>query len=642
MEPTSRSSLVPEATVRRLAIEAPLDEQERRQLSRKLLLLMTGVLLLSLAHLRQAFLPGESPFINESLKALAALMLAWPVVRKAIASLLDPLERLASEQLVALAVVAAIAAGEFTTAALVLLLLEIAHFLEERSVLGARAAITGMKRLEARRANLVCDGVEREVDATTLTLGDRIAIRPGETIPADGTVERGQSLIDESSVTGESQPVETDKGRSVFAGTVNLTGFLQVRVERTGAQTAIGRISELLTEASQSKSPIIKILERYAASFVPLVLLIACVVLFLTHDLSRAITVLIVSCPGAFVLSGPVAMIAALAVASRQGILIKNTKFLESLAEVTTIVFDKTGTITSGSLALETIEPHGDVPTEVILQNALVAARGSSHPVSKAIVATCAERRVESDIEADRVEEIFGKGLRATIGSTTVLLGRREWMRDLGVSFDTEEQSEGLSTVWIAREGRLLGRLTFADRVRPEASIALTELRDLGVKRMMLATGDRLEVAHEVQRVLGLDAVAAEILPEEKLRVVREEKRQGDVVMVVGDGINDALALSAGDVGVALGTRASDIAIQSSDVALVSSDLKLLPTAIRLSRKTRAVINQNVLVSALTALVMILLAAGGFLSPLTGALLHNIGEIFVVINSARLLRTRTA
>jgi Cd2+/Zn2+-exporting ATPase/Cu+-exporting ATPase len=337
-------------------------------------------------------------------------------------------------------------------------------------------------------------------------------------------------------------------------------------------------------------------------------------------------------------------MVAALATASRFGILIKNTRFLEALADIDSVVLDKTGTITLGRLELASIRPVNGFGERELLSHALSCAAGSRHPASRAIVRAAERAKIDVNMQSDRIEEVAGKGIVATCQEGSTLLGRRQWLVDEGFDVPGEPEHAG-PVVWIGRFDRpdgnghrdVIGCFLLADRPRPEAKQAIGELRELAVRRTVLLTGDRKAVADEIGRQLEMDQVIADVLPEQKLDVVYAERAAGNLVMVVGDGINDAPALAKSDVGVALGAAASDIALQSADVALMTSDLGRLPLAVRLARRTRSTIHQNVLVGAGSSIVFVWLASIGIIAPLVGAVLHNVGAALVIVNSARLL-----
>ncbi len=631
------SSLVPAASShleRRL--EAALTRGERLRIGLDLGSAMLAGGLLLVAFLFEWFGDASQRPLTELFKCVAALIVSVPIFGAAMRGVLTGETDDTIEQLVALAVLAALVSGEFTTAASIPLILNLGHFLEQRSALGAQAAIDGLQTLQGRTATLLTVTGEREVESTILRRDDVVVVRPGDVIPADGIVRKGASTVDQSSITGESLAEEVGPGTRLFAGSINLTGLLEVTVTGVGQKTALGRVLELLHSAEQSKTPAVRLVEQYAKYWVPSILTAAAVLLFLTHDMSRVVTLMVVACPGAFVLAGPTAMIAALAAASRLGILVKNTKFIEVLADVDTVVLDKTGTVTLGHFAIVTIRPYGGATDEELLRAAALCAAGSRHPVSRAIIRAASTAGLQLVEVSETVEEMHGQGVIAIAGNSRCLLGRADWLRGQGLELPPIPDHEG-AVVWVARDEAVLGYLLLADLPRPEARQAIAELRKLGLNRVILLTGDRQQAAAQVARLLDIENVIAEVLPEQKLQTVQSEKAMGHRVMVVGDGVNDALALASGDVGVAMGAMGSDVALKSADVALMANDLTRLPLAIRLSRQTRATISQNLIVGAASSALMLTLAALGIVSPIIGAVLHNAGEIFVIFNSARLL-----
>jgi len=579
--------------------------------------------------------PSQKP-VTELFKAIAALIVSTPIFFAAIRGLFTGDTEESMDQLVALAVLAALVSGEFTTAAAIPLILNLGHFLERRSALGAQAAIDGLRTLQSRSASLLTKDGERQVDPATLHIDDVVVVRPGDVLPADGIVRKGSSTVDQSSMTGESMAEEVATGSKLFAGSVNLTGMLEVTVTGVGDQTALGRVLELLRAAEQSKTPAVRLVETYAGYWVPAILISAAVLFFLTRDMSRVVALMVVACPGSFVLAGPTAMIAALAVASRLGILVKNTKFIEAMADVDTVILDKTGTVTLGHFEVVETQPLDGTNESELLQVASLCAAGSRHPVSRAVQRASTSAGLTAGVAADFVEESPGQGVAAKVGHSQCLLGRAEWLRERGCDVPPISQHDG-AVVWVAQNQQTLGYLLLADLPRPEARTAINELRELGLNRLILLTGDRRHAALNVAKLLEIDNVIAEVLPEQKLQTVQSEKAAGRRVMVVGDGVNDALALASGDVGVAMGAMGSDVALQSADVALMANDLTRLPLAIRLSRQTRSTISLNLMVGAGSAVLMLCLAAFGLVSPILGAILHNAGEIFVIANSARLL-----
>jgi len=607
----------------------------RRTLEARLIGALFGGGLLGVSWLYAQLVPDQGD-IASVIALFASLCVSVPVIVIALRGFLKVQPTYVPEQVVALACLAAIASGRYEVATLVPLFMLLGHILEEHSIQGAQAAIGGLTKLTAKTATVLSEEGEQQVSVEELKVGDTIIVKAGDSLPADGMVREGVSSVDESLITGESVPRDVNKGCQVYAGSSNVSGRLIVEVTEVGGETALGRIVGLLHAAQRSKPPIVKITERYAIHYLPLVLMIAAGVLLLTGEMNRAITVLIVSCPCAFVLSSPSAMIAALAVASRFGILIKNAKFLEKMVEVDTLIFDKTGTVSLGELDVLQIKSLNGLGENRILELAANAAGASQHPLSRAICREAASRGMGRDLSLE-VKEIPGQGLIMSTGGDITRVGKREWLESCGDKVSTNIKHSG-PVVWVATGGEAVGAILLADKPRPEVKEAIAQMKSLGVSHFTMLTGDRREVAESMARELGVGKVYSELLPEEKLDAVRKEKEDNRTVMVVGDGINDALALAAADVGVAMGAMGCDVAIKSADLALMHNDLRHLATAIRLSRETRRTINLNIFVGAGFSVLMLALAASGIIQPLAGALLHNVGAVFVVFNSARILK----
>lgn len=634
-------------------LDVPLTVMERFKIVVQLgsAMLAGGLLIVGLVEWKVF----EMEVVGNLIIAIASLIVSLPIFAAAIYGIFtrDADAHAMMEQLVALATLAAMMNQQFVVATLIPIIMNLGHFLEERSILGAQAAIDGLKTLQARTATILePDGTQREVDPNSLKVEDVILVRPGDIIAADGDIVEGVSTIDQSSITGESLPEDVTIGKNVFAGTINMTGVLKIRVTKTGEKTALGRVMELLQDAENAKTPVMKLIEQYATYYIPIILTVAGVVLFLTRDIDRAMAVLVVGCPGALVLAGPTAMIAALAAASKLGILIKNTRFLESLVGIDTVVLDKTGTVTIGHLQLSGLALKDSASEKDLMVEALRCAIGSRHPASKAIVKAAQDREITMlTPPSAAIQEVPGKGVLLKETSETTYLGRLGWLEEEG--FDVAgcdalipENFIG-TTVWLGRvlqdengaiRYEIGGCFLMADRPRPEACEAIQEMRDLGVERCVLLTGDRRATAEEIGRFLKMDQVIAEVLPSQKLDVVAAEKASGRSVMMVGDGVNDAPALASGDVGIALGAVASDIALQSADIALMTNDLRRLPMTIRLARATQMTIHINIIVGLGMTFFFIWLASMGIINSLTSAILHNFGEAFVIINSARLLK----
>lgn len=545
----------------------------------------------------------------------------------------------AMEMLVAIAIVACYLSGDLILSVLIPLILNLTHFLEERSIVGGRDIIDGLRKLQQNTAT-VLDGEERiQVDVKKLKLGQHILIKPGEGVPIDGVIIRGESHVDQKSLTGEPEPVRVKIGAPVYAGTVNLDGQLVVEVQREFVDTSFSHILSFLEKAERISVPESRIIDRFMRYYIPFVLAIAGAVALFTGDLTKAIAILVVSCPCGQMLVSSAPMIAALSVATRRGIVIKNSKFIEDLNEIDAVVFDKTGTITKGNLELtECIVPDAQFSKEYVLSVAYVLASGSNHPVSQAVITSMEGKQIEK-IACGEVRELSGKGMEAVCEDGTILrFGNAGWFQSVGVAIsdDVATRCDG-SVSYVAQGDCLLGALCFNDTPRPESALAIAKLRELGVQHFVMLTGDRNQVAEKICAKTGIDDFKAQLLPEDKLNVIKELKSQQRVV-AVGDGINDALALKEANVGIAMGAMGSDLAIQSADVALMSDNLMNVPFSIMLARKTRSVIYQNLVLSLVISFAMILLSSFGVISVLAGSILHNVGAFTVILNSSKILK----
>jgi len=581
--------------------------------------------------------PGAVP----QLSALAgALLLGAPIVFNAVRDLIHGVRHMI--ELVALAIIACLAIEKYQEAGIVAFLMLIAELIQSRSALGARQAIEGLIRMAPTKAHLLRpDGSEEEVDALALSPGQSIRIRPGETVPADGEVVSGQTSMNEASITGESVPADKRAGDTVFAGAVNLTGSIEVRVTRVGDDTTLGQVREMILNAEKTKIPIMRIIDQYAMWYTPVVLMISFAILFFTGKMTPAITAMIIACPCAFILATPTAMVASLSCAARHGMLVKDVKDLETAGRINAIVFDKTGTLTTGQLSVTRLAPaEGTDPARLLALAAAVESH-SNHPIAQAVVRIAKEARLTLP-EANEVQEEPGMGMRGVVDGVNVLVGREGWLKNEGVDTSVLDvdpsETEGFSVLYVAEGARAIGWIGLEDKARDEALQATGDLKKLGMRRLTMFTGDRWSVARKVAAELGCTEVEAECLPSRKLELVQKMKDSGLRVAVVGDGVNDAPALAAGDLGIAMGAAGSDVAIHSASIALMSNDLGRLPFLVRLSRRTRAVVNQNLMFAFIFIVGGLILAATERLTPSTAAVLHVMGSMIVVFNSARLVR----
>jgi len=596
-----------------------------------------GVLLINSGVGRFFYKPGS--FNVEIFALLGAVLLGAPIIIHAIKSLARGESHM--DELAALGIVAAFATEEYIAAGLIGFFMLLSELVETRTALGARASIESLIRLTPVRANLIeQDGSEREVKVSALRPGDRIRARPGDNIPADGEVDNGLSSVNEATITGESLPVDKVPGMQVFAGTSNLTGVLDIRVTKAGGDTTLGKVQSLIIQAEQTKIPIMRIIDRYISWYVPTILMIAAIVWVFTRNINQSITILVISCPCALILATPTAMVAAISASARLGVLVKNVADLEVAGRMTAMVFDKTGTVTTGRLYVTRLTPAEGVEPGELLAEAAAAEQMSKHPAARALQEVAKEADLSLPATKD-FKETPGKGVTATVNSSRILVGRETFLNENGVDVSNItdprlHEEQGFSTLYVAKDSRCIGWIGLQDKTRPEAQQAISELMDLGIKRVTMLTGDRSEVANRVAAELGCTDYKAHCLPQDKLAIVEQIKRDGHTVVVIGDGINDAPALAAGDLGIAMGAAGSDVAINSASIALMNDDLRRIPFLVQVSRKTRRVINQNLAFGV--AFIIIGISMSKFVPPAVAAFLHFASSLVVVFNSARLVR----
>ena len=623
--------------------------------------IFAGVIFVVNGFLANAIL-GEESRVGDFSAMIGAMILGVRIFRTTIKDLRQGL--LTTNELVAIAVLATFAQGQYHAAGLVAFFMLLAEMIESRTASGAQEAIRRLlERAPTKARRINGEGEEEEIAANDLEVGDRIRVRPGDNVPADGDILTGNGSINQANITGESLPVDKNPGDTVFQGTINIDGVLEVKVTKVGVETEFGRVRELILQAAQSKTRFEKIVDQYMGFYTPLVLVIGALFWAFTQNMNLVISVFIVASPVAFIIATPTAMVAAVATASRLGIMIKQVSDIELAAKINAFIFDKTGTITTGTLKVSRLKPvEGVKPAELLVLTAS-AEQYSKHPTAKAILTLAKEAGVEL-IEPKDFKETAGKGVAASLEGQSVLVGRQVWLEENNVNGDIAQsvdldETEGYSLVHVSRGGEFIGWVGMTDEIRSEASESLSELTDEGVSRLAIVSGDRAPVAERVAAEVGCENVQADCFPAEKVKYVEGLRKRGYTVAFVGDGVNDAPALKAGDIGIAMGAAGSDVAIQSATIALMSSDLRRLPFLMRLSKMTRSIININFLIgvgSVVVGLVLAalppefatsLLTALGFspegeearmINPVVAASINLFGTILVVLNSARLVR----
>lgn len=675
--------------------------------------------LLILAALGADHLAGL-PTVRNALMIAAAIVAGSNIAIRAWNSLLN--KHISIELLVTIAATGALFIGEYWESAAVTFLFMLGAWMEARTMNKTRQTLQKLIELAPDTALVLRNGTPEEIPAHELQANELVLVRPGSKIPVDGTVEEGTSSIDESPITGESIPVEKAQGSGVYAGTINQNGLLKIRANKTGADTTLAGIIRRVEEAQEEKAPTQRFIERFAQWYTPAILIFSGLAFLITGNIVLGLTLLVIGCPGALVISTPVSIIAGIGRAAQKGILIKGGDYLETAGKVSAIAFDKTGTLTKGEpqltriLAFESARiPQGtdahaerhlsdrsgflanytsvtsvfvdaethsvlavrgglnsdDEPAafasldsggksvqdlnapdgsespwnraeQEILYWAAIAETGSEHPLAKPILEAAKMMEIP---QPETFTAVTGKGIQAVYGGHTITVGTERFFREENIPVDYADQEavdqlkdQGITTVLVALNRMALGAIGISDTVRDNAAEMIRELRKNGIGRVLMLTGDNRQTAEAIAKQAGIDEVHAGLLPEDKLRIIRDLRDEGHVTAMAGDGINDAPALAAADIGIAMGLAGTDVAIETADIALMSDDLMNIPEAIRASRKTMSNIKQNVMIALLTVAGLLGGVILGKVHMAGGMLIHELSVLVVVVNGMRLLR----
>jgi len=564
--------------------------------------------------------------------AICTLVGGYPIFHEAVENILE--RRMTMELSMAIAILAALAIREVFTALVITLFVLVAEVLEGLTVGRGRRAIRQLIDLLPSTATVGGPEGWREIGVQQISIGDTVLIKPGGRIPVDGSVVGGHSFVDQANITGESMPVEKNPGMEVYAGTINQSGALEVRVERLGRDTTFGKIILAVEQAEKSRAPIQRIADRLAGYLVYFALGAAILTFLLTHNIRSTISVVIVAGACGIAAGTPLAILGAIGRAAQQGAIIKGGLYLEKLAEVDTILLDKTGTVTFGTPELLEVLPAPGIPADYLLRTAAIAESRSEHPVAKAILRKAAQLGLTYE-DPTKFEYTPGRGISATCEGEEVLVGTDNFLAEQGMQAANGTTNIAGSRILVARGGRFLGTLVIADRLRPEAKEAIRLLKSMQLRTVLL-TGDSKAVAEEVGARLGVDEIAYELLPEQKLEYVVRLTKSSHIVAMVGDGINDAPALAQAHVGVAMGSG-TDVAQESANVVLIGSDLSKLVETLRIARRCRRTIMQNFVGTLIVDTIGVGMAAFGFLNPLLAAFIHVSSELVFILNSARLV-----
>ncbi|NYF97787.1 heavy metal translocating P-type ATPase [Janibacter cremeus] len=584
----------------------------------------------------------------DALMIAAAVVAGVPVLVKAWRALTAKIVGI--DLLVSVAAIGAVLVGNYWEAAAVTFLFAIGHSLESATLNRTRAALAELIAVAPDVAVVMRDGQQVEVPASEVAQGESVLVKNGARVPVDGVVSGGTGALDEASITGESMPVEKMSGDQVFAGTISTGGFLQVTATGVGADTTLARIIHRVEEAQEAKARTQDFMDRFSAWYTPAIIVLAVVVGLITADIVLALTLLVIACPGALVISIPVSIVAGIGRGAKDGVLIKGGEFLETSAKIDVVAVDKTGTLTEGRPRLtDVVALHPDIDESEVLRMAARAEAGSEHPLARPILEAAAEAGLPVLGLPSHTEPVPGKGIVASLDGHRIAVGNLPLIEaenhdghDMDEAHEVVAQlaSAGRTPMLVSCDGRVIGVVAVADRVRDDAPEMVARLHAAGVQKVVMMTGDIEPVGRAVAARVGIDEVLAGLLPEEKLRAVEDLQRQGHVVAMVGDGVNDAPALATADIGVAMGAAGTGVAIETADIALMKDDLLKLPEAVSLARRTVNNMRQNIVVALGTVAVLVAGVLFGGVTMAVGMLVHEVSVLVVIGNAMRLLRRR--
>ncbi|MBB6217957.1 Cd2+/Zn2+-exporting ATPase [Anaerosolibacter carboniphilus] len=582
------------------------------------------------------------PGISDILMIAAAFIAGYPIALNAIRALRYKI--LGIDALVTLAVIGALLIREFWEAAAVTFLFMLGNYLESKTLEKTRSAIKALLDLAPDAARVIRAGVEKEVSLEEVVEGDIVIVRPGEKIPVDGMVLEGNAYVNQAPITGESMPVNKENGDGVFSGTVIESGYLKVRADRVGEDTTFSRILQMVEEAQDKKAKTQKFLEVFSKYYTPGIMVLSVIVFIITRDIELALTLLVIACPGALVISTPVSIVAGIGNGAKRGVLIKGGEIIEKLGTIKVLAFDKTGTLTEGKPKVTNVKSFG-LDEEELLNITASAEMYSEHPLARAILEKANLTLGNSLITPEESQIIPGQGLKVKLGDKPILVGNRKLMGENGIIISREideylknEESEGQTGVIVGDLERILGVISIADTIREDVDQLIKRLKNLGVKKVVMLTGDNKRAAAAIAKKIGLDDYYAELLPEDKVTILKKLQDEFGTAAMVGDGINDAPALASADLGIAVGGAGTEVAMETADVVLMSDEIKKLSYAIGLSRATVRNMKQNIYF-AITVVGMLLagvLVKVVFLS--FGMLIHELSVLVVIINAIRLLK----
>nr|WP_288769027.1 cation-translocating P-type ATPase [uncultured Intestinibacter sp.] len=602
-------------------------------------------IIISSICLFMSLIQSVDELLHFNLSWVAIILCGLPIIKEAATCLYEEFD-IKADVLVSLALIASVIIGEIFAAGEISVIMTIGALLEDLTVQKAQSGIENLVKLTPKQARIIRDNKEIMINADDIEIGDIVRVIAGETIPVDGVIIKGQGSIDESIMNGESLPVDKYVGDDVLSGTINQYSTFDIKATKTSQDSSLKRMIKLVKEADSKKAPIVSLTDRWATWIVVIALVSSIGTYLVTHQILRSVTILVVFCPCALVLATPTAIMAGIGNASKFGILIKGGDVVERLSKIKNIAFDKTGTLTYGKLSVveyKSFNPEYD--DETFLKILASVEAYSEHPLGKAITSYYKENNEELlDIQNFTVNP--GKGITANLGEKSILVGNLKLIKDVDINLNKdiiniseEFTKKGCTVIYLSIDNKLIGYVALSDILREEAKEVISYIKSQKINPVML-TGDNKNSAQNIANIVGIDDIHPSLLPEDKMNIIKNLEDSKSQTCMIGDGVNDALALKYSSVGISMGAIGSDIAIEASDIALASDDIKNIPYLLYLSKKTMKTIKLNVTFSLALNFLAIILAMTGILNPVVGALVHNLGSVFVILNSAKLLKTR--
>lgn len=602
-------------------------------------------IIISSICLFMSLIQSVDELLHFNLSWVAIILCGLPIIKEAATCLYEEFD-IKADVLVSLALIASVIIGEIFAAGEISVIMTIGALLEDLTVQKAQSGIEILVKLTPKQARIIRDNKEIMINADDIEIGDIVRVIAGETIPVDGVIIKGQGSIDESIMNGESLPVDKYVGDDVLSGTINQYSTFDIKATKTSQDSSLKRMIKLVKEADSKKAPIVSLTDRWATWIVVIALVSSIGTYLVTHQILRSVTILVVFCPCALILATPTAIMAGIGNASKYGMLIKGGDVVERLSKIKNIAFDKTGTLTYGKLSVveyKSFNPEYD--DETFLKILASVEAYSEHPLGKAITSYYKENNEELlDIQNFIVNP--GKGITANLGEKSILVGNLKLIKGVDINLNKdiiniseEFTKKGCTVIYLSIDNKLIGYVALSDILREEAKEVISYIKSQKINPVML-TGDNKNSAQNIASIVGIDDIHPSLLPEDKMNIIKNLEDSKSPTCMIGDGVNDALALKYSSVGISMGAIGSDIAIEASDIALASDDIKNIPYLLYLSKKTMKTIKLNVTFSLALNFLAIILAMTGILNPVVGALVHNLGSVFVILNSAKLLKTR--